>query len=157
MVSSGAGFCPSTVCGCFRCLGLLFFLGGGRGGGHVAWFLLCLFCSFSVGRVRQNPNKCCLFWVCLPEQHGKLTHPPLQVELVIRLLRPDACGEALEVLTLVLPVQRLGFPLPHLGPPARCPFTNFFGWEVSPTKIDRKTSWYPCSNLTRPLTQTVGP
>ena len=23
-----------------------------------------------------------------------------------------------------------------LGPPARCPFTNFFGWEGSPTKID---------------------
>ena len=24
----------------------------------------------------------------------------------------------------------------QLGPPARCPFTNYFGWEGSPTKID---------------------
>ena len=39
-------------------------------------------------------------------------------------------------------------PCPWLGPPARCPFSPFFGWEDSPTKIDtREQSWYPYSNL----------
>ena len=52
--------------------------------------------------------------------------------------------------------HRLGEPfsffsvLGALGPPARCPLTNFFGWEGSPTKKDdgkKKTGWYPYSNL----------
>ena len=34
------------------------------------------------------------------------------------------------------------------SPPARCPFSPFFGWEGSPTKIDKtEKSWYPYSNL----------
>ena len=33
--------------------------------------------------------------------------------------------------------------VPCLGPPARCPFSPLFGWEGSPTKIDKKEKMVP--------------
>ena len=43
-----------------------------------------------------------------------------------------------------------------LGPPARCPFSPFFGREGSPSKIDKaEQSWYPFSNLSN-LEDIVG-